>query len=112
MSGQSAPGPDGIPYIAWRRSGDLASQILYDAAEALQSDQAIDYLQAMHGNDTREEGHSFNLGLLICLGKKPHSEHPDYGQVFRPGSTRPLSIVNTDNRLLANAARLRWERLL
>ena len=66
----------------------------------------------MHRNDARPEGHNFNQGLLICLGKKPHTEHPDYGQVFRPESTRPLSIVNTDNRLIANAARLRWERLL
>ena len=66
----------------------------------------------MHGDDIRPEGHNFNLGLLICLGKKPHSEHPEFGQIYRPGSTRPLSIVNTDNRLIANAARLRWERLL
>ena len=111
-SGQSAPGPDGIPYIAWRKSGDLATQILHDAATALQSDQAITLLQEIHGDDTRPENHEFNLGLLICLGKKPHSTHPEHGEVFRPGSTRPLSIVNTDNRLLANAARLRWERLL
>ena len=66
----------------------------------------------MHGNDPRPNGHNFNQGLLICLGKKPHSEHTDYGQIFQPESTRPLSIVNTDNRLIANAARLRWERLL
>ena len=79
---------------------------------ALQSNDATTLLQQMHGNDTRPDGHTFNLGLLICLGKKPHSEHPEHGQVFRPESTRPLSIVNTDNRLLANAARLRWERLL
>ena len=112
ISGNSAPGPDGIPYNAWRRSGDLATQIPLDVADTLQSDTGITRLQNMHGNDTRPEGHNFNQGLLICLGKKPHSEHPDYGQVFRPESTRPLSIVNTDNRLIANAARLRWERLL
>ena len=112
ISGNSAPGPDGIPYIAWRHSGDLAVQALQDAATALQSEQGINLLQEMHGNDLRPEGHSFNEGLLICLGKKPHSEHPDHGQVFRPENTRPLSIVNTDNRLIANAARLRWEQLL
>ena len=112
ISGNSAPGPDGIPYISWRKSGDLATNILHEAATALQSDQAIPLLQNLHGDDTRPGNHEFNLGLLICLGKKPHSTHPEYGEVFRPGSTRPLSIVNTDNRLLANAARLRWERLL
>ena len=89
-----------------------AQAIWLDAATALQSDQGINLLEEMHGTDRRIEGHNFNEGLLICLGKKPHSEHPDYGQVFRPESTRPLSIVNTDNRLIANAARLRWEQLL
>ena len=112
ISGHSAPGPDGIPYAAWKQSGEVALQVLDDAATALQSNDATSFLQGMHGSDVRPEGHSFNLGLLICLGKKPHAEHPEYGQVFRPESTRPLSIVNTDNRLLANAARLRWERLL
>ena len=112
ISGHSSPGPDGIPYSAWKMSGQLAIQTLYDAATTLQSDDATTMLQQMHGSDARPEGHSFNLGLLICLGKKPHSEHPEYGQVFQPSSTRPLSIVNTDNRLLANAARLRWEQLL
>ena len=112
MSGHSAPGPDGIPYLAWKHSGELASQVLQDAAAALQSNEATTYLQRMHGDDIRPDGHNFNLGLLICLGKKPHSEHPEHGQVYRPESTRPLSIVNTDNRLLANAARLRWEPLL
>ena len=111
-SGQSAAGPDGIPYIAWRKSGSLAIHILHEAATALQSDQAISLLHEIHGDDTRPHGHEFNLGLLICLGKKPHSTHPEHGEVFRPASTRPLSIVNTDSRLLANAARLRWERLL
>ena len=81
-------------YIAWRRSGDLAIQLLQDAATTLQAEQGINFMQTMHGTDPRPEGHNFNEGLLICLGKKPHSEHPDYGQVFRAESTRPLSIVN------------------
>ena len=34
------------------------------------------------------------------------------GTYYNPESTRPLSIVNTDNRLVANAARLRWEGVL
>ena len=64
ISGHSAPGPDGIPYAAWKRSGVLAIQTLLDAATALQSDDATTLLQQMHGNDTRPEGHTFNLGLL------------------------------------------------
>ena len=38
MAGASAPGPDGIPYIARKVSGNQALQVLLDAALALQSD--------------------------------------------------------------------------
>ena len=48
ISTNSAPGPDGIPYNAWRQSGDLAVQILLDVAEALHSDQGLTLLQDMH----------------------------------------------------------------
>eukprot|EP00959_Pyramimonas_sp_CCMP1952_P090816 1901312-Pyramimonas_sp.AAC.1 len=34
------------------------------------------------------------------------------GQIFRPGGTRPLSITNSDNRVIANAYRLRWEPIV
>ena len=112
LSGHSAPGPDGIPYSAWKLSGELAIQVLGDVTTALQSEEASQMLDTMHGTDHHSEGHTFNLGLLICLGKKPKAQHPDHGEVFEAGSTRPLSIVNTDNRLIANAARLRWERIL
>ena len=112
LAGCSAPGPDGIPYAAWKLSGNQALQVLLDAAIALQSDEAPFHLETMHGSDTPPEGHTFNLGLLICLGKKAKEQNTIHGDVFEPGNTRPLSIVNTDNRLLANAARLRWERIL
>ena len=36
----------------------------------------------------------------------------DVGTYYSADATRPLSIVNTDNRLLASAARLAWEPLL
>ena len=112
IASNSSPGPDGIPYAAWKLSGELALQVLYDVAVALQSDDASSLLREMHGDDWPDEGHGFNLGLLICLGKKAHSQDPVHGAVFHAANTRPLSIVNTDNRILANAARLRWERIL
>jgi hypothetical protein len=59
-----------------------------------------------------EDSCSFNAGTLVFLPKKP-SEHDEWGgPIFLPGDTRPLCIVDTSNRLLANAARLRWEAAL
>ena len=34
MAGRSAPGPDGIPYAAWKRLGPLGLEILYASAAA------------------------------------------------------------------------------
>ena len=65
-------------------------------------------MQASDPEDT-EDGHSFNLGTLCCLPKKPSGTDCALGDFFAADCTRPLCIVNTDDRLIANAARLRWE---
>ena len=63
----------------------------------------------MTSYDHHDHSHSFNHSLLICLGKKPSGSDEIHGNIFTPDATRPLNIVNTDNRIIANAARLRWE---
>ena len=40
----SAPGPDGIPYKAWQRLGDLGCDVLFAAALALQDPQTLECL--------------------------------------------------------------------
>eukprot|EP00959_Pyramimonas_sp_CCMP1952_P337008 7057137-Pyramimonas_sp.AAC.1 len=40
------------------------------------------------------------------------SSGPPGTNVFKAGSTRPLSITNTDNRTIANSYRLRWEPII
>ena len=112
LAGNSAPGPDGLPCAVWKASGDLAENVLLDVVVALQTDQAADWLTSMHGHFLPPEGHAFNHGHLICLGKTPSRSDHEHGNVFAASNTRPLSVVNTDNRLIANAARLKWERFL
>ena len=58
------------------------------------------------------EHDAFNASLLCCLPKKPVREEQDGTQVYEPKGTRPLSITNTNNRIIANAYRLRLEPLL
>ena len=53
--------------------------------------------------------HGFNLDLLYCLPKKASAVHENMGEYYTPSDTRPLSIVNTDNRIIASAMRLTWE---
>ena len=65
-------------------------------------------LQDAYSSDGTDE-HAFNVGILCCLPKKPSGVDNVMGEFFAAEDTRPLSIVNTDNRLIANAYRHRWE---
>ena len=51
----------------------------------------------------------FNAAFLCCLPKKPYFTDPRLGPVFTAEGTRPLSIVNTDNRLIASFFRIHLE---
>ena len=53
-----------------------------------------------------------NASLMVFLPKGEASVTPDGDLYYDPGNTRPLNIVNTDNRILCNAVRLRLEPLL
>ena len=107
-SGNTMPGPDGIPYLAWRRLGKLGVEVLYVSAEALmQGDACMKLCHAASGS--HGDSHDFNLGILCCPPKKVTGSDPNVGDYHDASATRPLSIVNTDNRIIANAARIRWE---
>jgi len=112
LSSDTAPGPDGIPYRAWRALGKLAVTVLYDVATALSTHDHAETLRQAYHDETPDDNHLYNLGTLICLPKKPAGHDEDAGVYYTPENTRPLSIVNTDNRLVANAARLHWEAML
>ena len=109
-SGDTAPGPDGILYEAWRQLGTLAVTTLWQVATLLESPDASHQLSEAYTDELTEDlHHSYNLGNLVCLAKKPAGRDELAGEDYTPADTRPLSIVNCDNRLVANAARLRWE---
>ena len=56
---RSSPGPDGIPYAAWKRLGKVGTDILFEAAELL-GKESIDEI----------DDHSFNIGDMVFLPKK------------------------------------------
>ena len=111
LSGSSSPGPDGIPYLAWKCLGSLGVDTLWNALRALLStDGAAQLLHAY--SDRCLNGHDFNLGILVCLPKKASGSLDDGTSYYTAANTRPLSIVNTDNWLLASAVRIRLEPIL
>lgn len=74
----SSPGPDGIPFAAYRKVIDTAAPIFLSAVLGL-----------MAGEPTPP---GFNSGILHLLPKKANDRIED---------TRPLVVNNTDNRIIA-----------
>ena len=109
------PGPDSIPAALWKAIGDLGVDVLHRALQELLTDDARSKLQQAYSRFQGGEGnrpHDFNLSLLCCLPKKASGIDAIHGTFYDADSTRPLSIVNVDNRILASACRLAWEPLL
>ena len=100
IANASSPGPDGIPYLAWQKSGPLATHILWKAMNSMYTDE-----------DITDHYPEFNEAILVCLPKKATTTTKDGQAAYHSDSTRPLAISNTDNRLIASTFRLRWERL-
>ena len=69
---------------------------------------------ALLQTDPQAQGdhHTFNLGNIAFLPKKVAGVDPLWGEFYTAADTRPLVIVNTDNRIIANAFRKRLEPIL
>ena len=104
VAGSSAPGPDGISFGAWRALGDLAADTLHEALQAMLSGTGEQLMDSHYAD--------FNHSLMVFLPKVATELTADGEDVFEAENTRPLNIVNADNRLLANAVRLRIEAVL
>jgi len=78
----SAPGPDGIPFAAYRVLGPLVAPIIADFVNAL-------------GDGTAMPPPGFNNCLLFCLPKKGTGAVAD---------TRPISVPDALNRIISSFA--------
>ena len=105
------PGPDGIPYLAWKRLGVLGADCLFHAATALNRDGAGERLTKAD-RSSGEGKHDFNIGNMVFLPKKTAGCDPNLGDFDTASDTRPLVLVNTDNRIIAGAVRSKLEPIL
>ncbi len=106
------PGPDGIPAAAYKALGGWVIDILHSVICSMSSNDSEPEMCEAFSDRCHAGEHGFNLSLLCCLPKKAAGTDPDLGQYFRGEDTRPLALVNVDNRIIASAARLAWEPLL
>ena len=106
-SGNSAVGPDGIPYAAWRTLSDEAVPILVDALNELTGIKRVPVLDPNQVMD--KYCRDFNESLMVFLPKTPVPGSPSDSPAYYPSAVRPLNVSNTDNRILASAVRMAVE---
>jgi hypothetical protein len=86
----SAPGPDGIPYSAYKAIRETAAPIFHEAFHF--------YL----GGEPLPTG--FNDSHLVFIPKGEEALNDIDGSTARsPANTRPISLGNTDNKIFAGA---------
>jgi hypothetical protein len=90
----TAPGPDGVPYAAWRNAPKEVLQILFDV-----------YKLWIQGGEVPDD---FNYSYLALIPKGSHDDDPRL-LARAPGETRPLSLSNSDCKILANALQIAIE---
>ena len=91
-SGNSAPGPDGIPFKAWRALGPLGVSILFEVAKCLETDDAQEYLTKAYNGTDASKDHRFNHSILVCLPKKKALLPPPMEQRHILSTTHALSV--------------------
>ena len=83
--------------------------MLYEAAEDLQHPAAEEAIRQAYADE--EDGvNGFNMGILCCIPKGSGELDEQHGQVYEVSQTRPLSLVDVSNRMVAAAYKHRWER--
>ena len=93
----SACGLDGIPFQAYGGVRKLAARVIKAVVDSMLS-------------GTADIPNDFNWAILICIGKSS-SEFTEEGEaVYSADNTRPISIVDASNRLIASVFRIVLER--
>ena len=86
----SAVGPDGIPYSAWKNAPKVCKDALYSLIESLLF-------------TSLEPGTAFNWAWLTLLGKGEDALDTEFSMTRKAKNTRPLSLSNTDSKICAAA---------
>ena len=111
LARNTMPGPDGIPAAAYKQV-PIAVKIFHAVATRMGTPNGATEVVEAYSDRCAEDSHDFNASLLCCLPKKAAGTDAEHGDFFIGDSTRPLALVNTDNRIIASAARITWEPLI
>ena len=94
IAGNTMPGPDQIPYKAWKRLGELAVTTLHDAILELSSSNALEALCTAYEIEGDVASHSFNKSTLCCLPKKKQERMATW-EIIMKQAPRALFALST-----------------
>ena len=93
----SASGPDGIPFDVYKEMGPTATDLFLEVANSML-------------DQTDEPDDDFNLAYMVCISKGAEGFTGERAAYCSPGGTRPISIVDASNRLLASIFKATLEK--
>ena len=85
----SAPGPDGIPFAAWRSAGLCGAQTLHQVDTRLRQSLLMPT--------------TFTEGICVYPPKGTEADDETNGAARTPENTRPLTLRNCDAKVIASA---------
>ena len=85
----SSPGPDGIPFEVYKLMGPIAVELFLEIANSM-----------LDQSDVPRE--DFNLAYMVCISKGDDGMTEDAVPYCSASGTRPISIVDAANRILAS----------
>ena len=94
----SAPGPDGLPYSAWKAGG----------AESIDTT----YNLIMHNLVRGMQHETYNDSLTVFLPRGEEETDTQYNTTRKVADTRPLSFKNTDNKLVCSCMNYSYKSAL
>ena len=97
----SAPGPDGLATQHWRALGSLGVEVLWEVAKDMTQETASPDIRHAYQDEDVDQLCGFNLSILCCIPKGEGEFNERHGTVYTPSQTRPLSLVDVANRLIA-----------
>ena len=111
LARNTMPGPDGIPAAAYKQI-PKAVKMFHAVAIRMGTPNGVTEVVEDYSDRCANDSHDFSASLLCCLPKKADGTDAENSDFVTGDSTRPLALVNTDNRIIASAARITWEPLL
>ena len=89
----SGVGVDSLTYSSWSKAPDAIRKCLYDC-----------YLYLLEYPLQKSYANNLLGGRMVCIQKGKESRDTESNSIRKPGKTRPLTLSNTDMKIMSKCA--------